>query len=331
MTLYPLRFEPIFKSKLWGGRRLPGVPEPPAAARRPDRRGVGAQRRGRQPEPRRRWPARRRHAPRTARRATRRASSAARTAPHGKFPLLLKFIDARQELSVQVHPNDEQAAKLGPGSSARPRRGWFSNAAPRRAASTPGFAEGVTADHFRAALAEKTDAANAAQLHARSRATACSSKPAPFTPSGRTSCSSRCSRRATSPTGSTTGTAWTRRPGKPRQLHVDEGLACADFRRGPCPPVGARVAEAEGVRREGLVDCRYFTLERKTSRVPFRVGAKGECRAVVCIGGSGEIECAGKRYPLATGDTVLLPAEVGESACVPDREIVVLECALPVG
>ena len=77
------------------------------------------------------------------------------------------------------------------------------------------------------------------------------------------------------------------------------------------------------------MDCRYFTLERKTSRVPFRVGAKDECRAVVCIGGSGEIEWRGKSYPLAIGDTILLPAEVGECACVPAREIVVLECGVP--
>ena len=29
------------------------------------------------------------------------------------FPLLIKFIDARQQLSIQVHPNDEQAQQKG--------------------------------------------------------------------------------------------------------------------------------------------------------------------------------------------------------------------------
>ena len=61
--------------------------------------------------------------------------------------------------------------------------------------------------------------------------------------------------------------------------------------------------------------------------MPFRVGANGECRAVVCVGGAGEIEWGGKRYPLATGDTVLLPAEVGECVCSPGaRDRPVLEC-----
>src|SRR5579862_8964142 len=31
--------------------------------------------------------------------------------PHGQFPLLIKFLDAREDLSVQVHPDEEYAAK----------------------------------------------------------------------------------------------------------------------------------------------------------------------------------------------------------------------------
>ena len=37
-----------------------------------------------------------------------------RHAPQRQFPLLLKFLDAHQVLSVQVHPNDAQAARLDP-------------------------------------------------------------------------------------------------------------------------------------------------------------------------------------------------------------------------
>src|SRR5207245_1012580 len=55
--------------------------------------------------------------------------------------------------------------------------------------------------------------------------------------------------------------------GKSRQLHVDEGLSCADFARGPCPPVSPTMAVREGVRREVLVNCEYFTLKRMKSSV----------------------------------------------------------------
>src|SRR5262245_45770440 len=37
-----------------------------------------------------------------------------RNYPQRQFPLLLKFLDCQQTLSVQVHPNDEQGARLNP-------------------------------------------------------------------------------------------------------------------------------------------------------------------------------------------------------------------------
>ena len=118
--------------------------------------------------------------------------------------------------------------------------------------------------------------------------------------------------------------------GKPRDLHIDDGLACADFARGPCHPVRPQAEERGGVRREGLVTtCPYFTLERHAGPVPFRVGMEGRCRVVVCVGGSGELESNGRHYPLATGDVVLLPAEVGAAVCRPAGEIALLECGLP--
>src|SRR5215212_2322196 len=99
MPLYPLRFEPIFKHNLWGGRRLPGllnrtpphddpigeawvlsdVDGSPSLVADGPLAGIALRELlARDPE--------------------RIIGKAA--APQGKFPLLLKFIDARQELSV---------------------------------------------------------------------------------------------------------------------------------------------------------------------------------------------------------------------------------------
>ena len=327
MSLYPLRFEPIFKSMLWGGRRLPAflnrqpphtdpigeawvlsdVDGSPSVVADGPLAGITL----------------RELLTREPQRILGRS-----TAPHGKFPLLLKFIDARQELSVQVHPNDEQAAKVGPGQFGKTEAWVVLERCAETSKIYAGFAEGVTADHFRIALSEKSTPRT---LH--------SYTPEPgdcvFLEAGTVhAIGANILLFEVQQTSDITYRLydWDRvdaKTGKPRQLHVDEGLACADFRRGPCSPVGTRVAEAEGVRCEGLVDCSYFTLERKTSRVPFRVGAKDECRAVVCVGGSGAIEWKGQRFPFSTGDTILLPAEVGECSCVPNREIVVLECGVP--
>ncbi len=51
------------------------------------------------------------------------------------FPLLIKFLDCNDRLSVQVHPNDEQARRMGAARMARPRRGSSSKRVPT-AAST---------------------------------------------------------------------------------------------------------------------------------------------------------------------------------------------------
>jgi mannose-6-phosphate isomerase len=327
MTLYPLRFEPIFKSMLWGGRRLPAFlnREPPHAdpigeawvlsdvngheSRVADGPLAGTTLR----ELLARDPAR--------------VVGGAPT-PHGKFPLLLKFIDARQELSVQVHPNDDQAAKVGPGLFGKTEAWVILDRCPDTSRIYAGFADGVTADHFKAALEAKTTPAT---LH--------SFTPEPgdcvFLEAGTVhAIGANVLLFEVQQTSDITYRLydWDRtdaKTGKPRELHVEKGLACADFGRGRCPPMRPAAAVSEGVRREGLVSCRHFTLERKTSRVPFRVGAKGQCRAVVCVKGSGELESRGKRYAIATGDAVLLPAEVGECVCRPSGEIVVLECGLP--
>jgi mannose-6-phosphate isomerase len=115
--------------------------------------------------------------------------------------------------------------------------------------------------------------------------------------------------------------------GRPRDLHVELGLACSDFARGPCPPVTPARAGA----RERLVGCPYFTFDRHLGNESFLVGAAGTCRAVVCVGGGGELECGGTRTPLAVGDVVLIPASAGAAVCHPVGGVTLLECGIPTG
>ena len=327
IPLYPLRFDPIFTTNLWGGRRLPAYLNRTVAhddpvgeawvlsdvdgslSRVADGPLAGATLRELLA-----------HDPS-------RIVGAAKT-PQGRFPLLLKFLDARQELSVQVHPNDTQAALLGPGKFGK-TEAWV--VLDRDAATSrlyAGFAEGVSAADFRAALASKTTPRT---LHGFT--------PNPgdcvFLEAGTVhAIGSNLLLFEVQQTSDITYRLydWDRVDAKtklPRQLHINEGLACADFQRGPCYPVGPAVAVRDGVRHEGLVTCDYFTLERLTSAVPFRVGSPTQCRAVVCVSGSGELECAGSRYPLRTGDVYLLPAELGTAMVLPATQLTLLECGLP--
>lgn len=328
-ALYPLRFEPIFKSMIWGGRRLPGFLNRPHPSDEP----VGEA-----------WvlsdvdghPSRVADGPLAG--MTLRELLAAEPARalgpakpvNGRFPLLLKFIDARQELSVQVHPNDQQAAAKHPGGNGKTEAWVVLDANPETSRIYAGFRHGVTAGDFRAALAAKTTPQT---LH--------SFTPRPgdcvFLDAGTVhAIGADILLFEVQQTCDITYRLydWDRvdaKTGKPRDLHIDDGLACADFARGPCHAVVPSAEDHPRARRERLVGCAYFTLHRMTGTRRFTVGAPGRCRVVVVLEADGrsEIEWADDVTGIATGDVLLIPAEVGECSIRPAGEIMLLECGLP--
>ena len=69
----------------------------------------------------------------------------------GRFPLLLKFLDTRQALSVQVHPGDAHVAQF-PGAAVK-HEAWYIVEAEPDAVIYKGFKPDVTAEQFRQAVA----------------------------------------------------------------------------------------------------------------------------------------------------------------------------------
>ena len=326
--LYPLRFEPVFKPALWGGRRLPGFlrrshssDEPVGEAwvlsdvdgsptRVADGDYEGATLRellGDDPA----------------------LVLGAAEPANGRFPLLLKFIDARQELSVQVHPNDEQACRKVAGAAGKTEAWVVLDANPDTSRIYAGFRPGVTAGDFRAALATGTVPDT---LH--------SFTPSPgdcvFLEAGTVhAIGADILLFEVQQTSDITYRLydWGRtdaKTGRPRDLHVDDALTCSDFAKGPCHPVRPEPVGLGGWWREALVGCRYFDLARHWGTAPIPVGAEGRCRAVVCVGGRGSLSWHGAFWPLRAGDVVLLPAAVGRAWCqAEDAAFRVLECGLP--
>jgi mannose-6-phosphate isomerase len=112
MTLYPVTFQPIFKERVWGGRELERLyqkPLPPSVpigesweiSDRPGDASVIAN--GPLAGKDLRW-LMENHAKELL--GTTRSEG-------GKFPLLIKILDAREKLSLQVHPPADQAKELG--------------------------------------------------------------------------------------------------------------------------------------------------------------------------------------------------------------------------
>ncbi|MCK4873069.1 MAG: class I mannose-6-phosphate isomerase [Phycisphaerales bacterium] len=157
MTLYPLKFEPIYLDKVWGGRRieslgrtLPGGPERSIGeswelADLPDDAGGARSVVANGPV-----------AGRTLRHVIEQHGEAIMghlsLTEQGCFPLLVKYLDARESLSIQVHP-DEAYAKDHPLLHTK-NEAWYVIDAQDGAVIYKGVKEGITreafAEHIRA-------------------------------------------------------------------------------------------------------------------------------------------------------------------------------------
>lgn len=150
--LYPLTFQPIFKERVWGGRnleRLYGKALPPGnpigesweITDRPE--GVSVVANG---------PL----AGRTLRQLMEEHGREILGAAHpegGRFPLLIKILDATDTLSVQVHPPAAVAARLG----GEPKTEmWYIADATPEAALYAGLRQGVTREEFERRIGDGT-------------------------------------------------------------------------------------------------------------------------------------------------------------------------------
>ena len=71
-----------------------------------------------------------------------------------KFPILIKFIDAKADLSVQVHPDDEYAKKYE--NSYGKTEAWYILDCDEGAELIYGFNKAITRDEFKASIEDNT-------------------------------------------------------------------------------------------------------------------------------------------------------------------------------
>jgi mannose-6-phosphate isomerase len=241
--------------------------------------------------------------------------------------VLLKFLDAHELLSVQVHPSDEQADHLPAGETGK-TEAWLVLEAGPESRIYAGLRPGTTLGDLRAALAT---GAIAGQL------VGFTPKPGDglFLPAGTVhSLGGDLVVLEVQENSDVTFRLhdWDRvdpATGLQRPLQVDEALACIDFDQGVLAPVRPLLEADAPARRERLFDCEHFCLWRIQGELPFTVGAAGLPRVLVCIAGSGEVEHGGASHPIGFGDVMLLPAMVGECTVRPRGPLSVVEVALP--
>lgn len=325
-ALYPLRFEPIYQYRLWGGRRLADLLAAPLPGDSP----IGEA-----------WVLSDRddHASRVASGSLKGQTIGqlveqfpehllGRLAGRfSRFPLLLKFLDVREMLSLQVHPADDRKDLLPAGETGK-TEAWVVLEAGPKSRIYAGLKLGTTVDDLRRAVASGVVADNVASFTPKHG-------DGVFIPAGTVHSlggdvvvfeiqeNSDVTFRLDD---------WGHvdpKTGRPRALQVDQALSAIDMAQGAVGPVSPVVEETSPVERERLFDCDYFRLWRLRGQSPFAVGAAGAPRVLVCIEGTGLVEHGGEGYAAGKGDVLLLPAAVGACAFRPSGPVTMLEVVLP--
>jgi mannose-6-phosphate isomerase len=325
IPLYPLRFEPSYQYRLWGGRRLgealsatlPGedpIGEAWILSDRDEHSSVVA------------------NGPlkgTTLRRLVNQCSDRLFGSGHGsfdRFPLLLKFLDVRTALSVQVHPSDRQTDSLPAGDSGK-TEAWIVLAVAKDSRIYAGLISPATPALLREALASGRLAEHLASFVP-------SPGDAVFIPAGTVHSLRDVVIFEVQENSNVTFRLydWNHLDPKtlePRPLQVEQAMACIDFAQGAIVPVVPLVEQLEPSLRERLFDCEHFCVWRLSAKSPFTVGLAGALRILVCIAGQGHVTHDGADFPFSSGDAMLLAAEVGACLCHPSGDVALLEISPP--
>jgi mannose-6-phosphate isomerase len=322
--LYPLRFEPIYEHRPWGGRRLADLLSGPLPTGLIGEAWVLSDREDR-------------------------TSSVANGNLRGKtfsqlfeqfpdqlmgtlahrfprFPLLLKFLDARQMLSVQVHPSDAYATLLPPGETGK-TEGWVVLETGKDSRICAGLKPDTTSEELVQALAAGT-------VTEYLRCSNPKVGDAFLIPAGTVHTLGQVVVFEVQQNSDVTFRLydWDHidiKTGESRPLQVSQALACIDFAGSSAGVVMPIVETTAHVRRELLFKCDHFWLWRLRGQSPFTVGAEHVPRVVVCTDGTGQIVQVGVTHAVRKGDVFLLPAEIGVCAFQPRGGVTLLEIAIP--
>ncbi|MFI3281914.1 MAG: type I phosphomannose isomerase catalytic subunit [Rikenellaceae bacterium] len=217
-----------------------------------------------------------------------------------EFPLLIKFIDAKQDLSIQVHPDDELAAKRH--NSKGKTEMWYVVDVDEGAKLRSGFAREVTPEEYVASVENDTVTDILKEYEV-----------APgdlfFLPAGRIhSIGAGCFIAEIQQTSNITYRIYdfnrTDAAGNPRELHTEQAVDAIDYKvEADYRTEYDREATDEEVK---MVKCDYFTTSFMSLTKPCQVDYSKLDSFVIYICTEGEASVNGT--PFKKGETLLLPA-----------------------
>ena len=251
------------------------------------------------------------------------------SAPDCSFPLLVKFIFAEEKLSVQVHPDDEFAARHEQAAGGRGKTEmWYAIRARPDAEVLAGLKPGVTPEIFKRAI--KDGSAEDCLQHVPLRA-----GEAIFVPAG---------------TAHTIGAGlvlceiqeysdltyrvfdYNRRDalGHARELHIEKALQVMRFGEQRGGKIAAARMVRDGVTETFFIACRYFAVERWEFAARMAAETSPEhFDLLTFLEGHGNIQWGGESVEYAPAQTWLLPAALGAYHLAPVERTSLLRAYLP--
>jgi mannose-6-phosphate isomerase len=308
--LYPFVFEPVFKDRVWGelerlyAKKLPAGQRIGEAWEISDRPGdasviVNGELAGKDLH----WLMENHGAE---------VLGGAHPAAEGRFPLLCKILDARDKLSLQVHPPADQAAALK--GEPKTEMWYIADAAPD-ASLYVGLKQGVTRAEFEKKIADGSVADCFQRLPVRAG-------DAMFLPSGRVhAIGSGLVIFEIQQNSDTTYRVfdWNRvgLDGKPRALHIAQSLASINFNDFEPKLVGTKFSGKGKIQKRVLVDDPLFKVEAwKTDADASGLLKAKKLQIVAVTAGAAEIKSGSTQVNLAAGQFCLVPASLDRTQVV---------------
>ena len=232
-----------------------------------------------------------------------------------RFPLLVKFLFPGDKLSVQVHPDDEQAKKNG--QPCGKTECWYVLRAEPGAQVALGLKPGVTLEEFRRAIEETRaeELLNWVDGFAGDMI---------YVAAGTVhTIGGGMVLVETQQTSDTTYRMYDY--GRGRELHLEQGLTATKLKTN-----AGKVVRGDS---SLLVRSSFFQVEKMPLRSPLRAEVSPEApHILVAVSGAGIVESQGMEpITFATGDAVVVPACTGAYSIRPQWELELMRMSLPAG
>jgi mannose-6-phosphate isomerase len=319
-VLYPLTFHPIFKERIWGGReieRLYGKKLPPGKvigesweiSDRPNDESIIAN--GKFAGKSLHW---------LMENHRDELLGDAKPANKNRFPLLIKILDAREKLSLQVHPPTSKAAEL----KGEPKTEmWFIAAAAPGAELFVGLKRGVTRAEFEKKISDGSVAECFHRVPVRTGDTM-------FLPSGRVhAIGAGLVIFEIQQNSDTTYRVfdWNRSglDGRPRELHVAQSLASIDFDDFEPKLASEKISGDGKVKSRLLVRDKLFNVENLEIKTGVIATLKEQkLQIVAAVRGQIEIKGGSENINLSAGQFCLIPASLKRTEILAKSDVALL-------